>query len=238
MKAVPKGARAVKAAALLLATAALVIAAVLLLLPRPKAVGEAETFPCTWENGKESEETLFSALPCLAGATKEGVLLVREGERGLVAGSSALQTVIPVLQGGTLAELLTLDGDALTPLESYAVQTFYGDRAYYEGEPFAWEGTRVWRTGRSAFSEVVLLGGSFEGDFLFLSGANTLYLTAEGEVGEHELLESALTRVVAEPPYFFRDGALWEEKLGIERFVALLPPGCTYEVADFEQLFP
>ena len=209
----------------------LLAAAVILLLPRPKQKGRAERFSCLWADGAKSEETLSSALTCLAGVSQEGVLLEREGNTGTVAASEGLRTVVPVLEGGTLAELLSLDGSALTPLESYAVQTFYGDRAYYDGEPFAWDGTRVRRTEKESFSEAVLLGGSFEGDFLLESGVKTLYLRAEGEVEADGLLYTALSRVVAEAPYFFRGGALWEERYGIERYVSALPPGCTFEEA-------
>lgn len=207
----------------------LLAAAVFLLLPRPKQAGRAESFSCLWADGAKSEETFSSALACLAGVSQEGVLLEREGNTGTVPASEALRTVVSVLEGGSLAELLSLDGSALTPLEAYAVQTFYGDRAYYDGEPFAWDGTRVWRTEKERFSEAVLLGGSFEGDFLLESGVRTLYLRAEGEVEEDGLLYTALSRVVAEAPYFFRGGALWEVRYGIERYVSALPPGCTYE---------
>ena len=207
----------------------LLAAAVILLLPRPKQKGRAERFSCLWADGAKSEETLSSALACLAGVSQEGVLLEREGNTGTVPASEALRTVVPVLEGGTLAELLSLDGSALTPLESYAVQTFCGDRAYYDGEPFAWDGTCVRRTEKERFSEAVLLGGSFEGDFLLDSGVKTLYLRAEGEVEADGLLYTALSHVVAEAPYFFRGGALWEERYGIERYVSALPPGCTYE---------
>lgn len=209
----------------------LLAAAVILLLPRPKQKGRAERFPCLWADGAKSEETFSSALTCLAGVSQEGVLLEREENTGTVPASEALSNVVPVLEGGTLAELLSLDGSALTPLESYAVQTFYGDRAYYDGEPFAWDGTRVRRTEKDSFSEAVLLGGSFEGDFLLESGVKTLYLRAEGEVEADGLLYTALSRVVAEAPYFFRGGALWEERYGIERYVSALPPGCTFEEA-------
>ena len=207
----------------------LLAAAVILLLPRPKQKGRAETFSCLWADGAKSEETFSSALACLAGVSQEGVLLEREENTGTVPASESLSNVVPVLEGGTLAELLSLDGSALTPLESYAVQTFYGDRAYYDGEPFAWDGTRVRRTEKESFSEAVLLGGSFEGDFLLESGVKTLYLRAEGEVEADGLLYTVLSRVVAEAPYFFRGGALWEERYGIERYVSALPPGCTYE---------
>ena len=209
----------------------LLAAAVILLLPRPKQKGRAERFSCLWADGAKSEETFSSALACLAGVSQEGVLLEREGNTGTVPASEALRTVVSVLEGGTLAELLSLDGSALTPLESYAVQTFYGDRAYYDGEPFAWDGTRVRRTEKERFSEAVLLQGSFEGDFLLESGVKTLYLRAEGEVEADGLLYTALSRVVAEAPYFFRGGALWEERYGIERYVSALPPGCTFEEA-------
>ena len=207
----------------------LLAAAVLLLLPRPKQAGRAESFSCLWADGAKSEETFSSALASLAGVSQEGVLLEREGNTGTVPASEALRTVISVLEGGTLAELLSLDGSSLAPLEVYAVQTFYGDRAYYDGEPFAWDGTRVWRTEKQNFSEAVLLQGSFSGDFLLESGVKTLYLRAEGEVEADGLLYTALSHVVAEAPYFFRGGALWEERYGIERYVSALPPGCTYE---------
>ena len=207
----------------------LLAAAVILLLPRPKQKGRAERFSCLWADGAKSEETFSSALTCLAGVSQEGVLLEREEKTGTVAASEALRTVVSVLEGGTLAELLSLDGSALTPLESYAVQTFYGDRAYYDGEPFAWDGTCVRRTEKDSFSEAVLLGGSLEGGFLLESGVKTLYLRAEGEVEADGLLYTALSHVVAEAPYFFRGGALWEERYGIERYVSALPPGCTFE---------
>ena len=209
----------------------LLAAAVILLLPRPKQAGRAERFSCLWADGAKSEETFSSALTCLAGVSQEGVLLEWEENTGTVPASEALRTVVSVLEGGTLAELLSLDGSALTPLESYAVQTFYGDRAYYDGEPFAWDGTRVRRTEKESFSEAVLLGGSLEGGFLLESGVKTLYLRAEGKVEADGLLYTALSRVVAEAPYFFRGGALWEERYGIERYVSALPPGCTFEEA-------
>ena len=209
--------------------ALILLAAVILLLPRPKQAGRAETFSCLWADGAKSDETFASALACLAGVSYEGVLLEREGNTGTVAASEPLRTVVSVLEGGTLAELISLDGSGLTPLESYAVQTFYGGRAYYDGEPFAWDGTRVQRTERESFAEAVLLQGSFESGFLLESGVRTLYLRAGGEVEEDGLLYTALSRVVAEAPYFFRGGALWEERYGIERYVSALPPGCTYE---------
>lgn len=58
------------------------------------------------------------------------------------------------------------------------------------------------RTEKESFSEAVLLGGSLEGDFLLESGVKTLYLRAEGEVEADGLLYTALSRVVAEAPYF------------------------------------
>lgn len=209
--------------------ALILLAAVILLLPRPKQAGRAETFSCLWADGAKSDETFASALACLAGVSYEGVLLEREGNTGTVAASEPLRTVVSVLEGGTLAELISLDGSGLTPLESYAVQTFYGGRAYYDGEPFAWDGTRVQRTERESFAEAVLLQGSFESGFLLESGVRTLYLRAGGEVEEDGLLYTALSRIVAEAPYFFRGGALWEERYGTERYVSALPPGCTYE---------
>ena len=209
--------------------ALILLAAVILLLPRPKQAGRAETFSCLWADGAKSDETFASALACLAGVSYEGVLLEREGNTGTVAASEPLRTVVSVLEGGTLAELISLDGSGLTPLESYAVQTFYGGRAYYDGEPFAWDGTRVQRTERESFAEAVLLQGSFESGFLLESGVRTLYLRAGGEVEEDGLLYTALSRVVAEAPYFFRGGALWEERYGTERYVSALPPGCTLE---------
>ena len=180
----------------------LLAAAVILLLPRPKQAGRAERFSCLWADGAKSEETFSSALTCLAGVSQEGVLLEREGNTGTVAASEALSNVVPVLEGGTLAELLSLDGSALTPLESYAVQTFYGDRAYYDGEPFAWDGTRVRRTEKDSFSEAVLLGGSLEGGFLLESGVKTLYLRAEGEVEADGLLYTALSMSLPKRPTF------------------------------------
>lgn len=220
--------RGLAVGALLLVLAA---AAAFVLLPRPEAAGEAQRYSCLWEDGTEREVTLSSAVSCLAGVSQEGVLLEREGSTGMVPASETLRTVVSVLEGGTLLELLTLDGSGLTSLEAYAVEEFYGDRAYYDGEPFAWDGTRVWRTEETGFSEVVLLQGGFSGNFLFSSGARTLWLCAEGEVEENELTESALTRVIAQAPYFFRDGALWEERYGVERYVSVLPPGCTFEEA-------
>ena len=209
--------------------ALILLAAVILLLPRPKQAGRAETFSCLWADGAKSDETFAPALACVAGVSYEGDLLERQGNTGTVAASEPLRTVVSVLEGGTLAELISLDGSGLTPLESYAVQTFYGGRAYYDGEPFAWDGTRVQRTERESFAEAVLLQGSFESGFLLESGVRTLYLRAGGEVEEDGLLYTALSRIVAEAPYFFRGGALWEERYGTERYVSALPPGCTYE---------
>lgn len=211
--------------------ALILLAAVILLLPRPKQADRAETFSCLWADGAKSDETFASALACLAGVSYVGVLLEREGNTGTVAASEPLRTVVSVLEGGTLAELISLDGSGLTPLESYAVQTFYGGRAYYDGEPFAWDGTRVQRAERESFAEAVLLQGSFESGFLLESGVRTLYLRAGGEVEEDGLLYTALSRIVAEAPYFFRGGALWEERYGTERYVSALPPGCTLEEA-------
>lgn len=204
--------------------------ALIVLLPRPQELRRAETFSCEWEDGA-AEESLASVLPYLAGVSTEGVLLERNGTRGVVRASECLASVVGTLENGTLLELLTLDGSDLTPLEQLAVEKFYGERAYYDGEPFAWDGTRVWRTERTQFSEVVLLAGSFEGNFLFNSGAQTLYLTEESEIGENDLLNSLLTHVVAPGPYFLRDGELWESVLGVECFVAYLPAGCILETA-------
>ncbi len=204
--------------------------ALIVLLPRPREIAEADSFSCDWEDGTSSE-TLSSVLPYLAGVSSEGVLLERNGTRGLVRASECLAFVVGTLEGGTLLELLTLDGSDLTPLEQLAVEKFYGERAYYDGEPFAWDGTRVSRTERTQFSEVVLLAGSFSGNFLLDSGAQTLYLTEESEIGENDLLYSLLTHVVAPSSYFLRGGELWESVLGVGRFVAYLPAGCTFETA-------
>ena len=221
---------ALKTALILAALLLMAGIALIVLLPRPRELGRVETFPCAWEE-VITEETLSSALPCLKGVTYEGVFLERDGDTGLIPASEALQTVINTLEHGTLLELLTLDGSTLTPLESLAVDTFYSERAYYDGEPFAWDGTRVWRTERIRFSEAVLLSGSFQGDFLLSAGVETLYLRAAADVGENDFAESILTHIVAEPPYFLRDGELWESVLGVERFVAYLPAGCTLESA-------
>lgn len=221
---------ALKTALILAALLLMAGIALIAMLPRPKELGRAETFLCGWEEDI-TEETLSSALPCLKDVTYEGVFLERDGDTGLVPASEALQTVIMTLEHGTLLELLTLDGSALTPLESVAVDTFYSERAYYDGEPFAWDGTRVWRTEHVRFSEAVLLSGSFQGDFLLSAGVETLYLRAAADVGENDFAESILTHIVAEPPYFCSMGELWVREDGEERFVSALPSGCTFENA-------
>lgn len=110
-----------RAAAVMLAAVLFALWAAALLLPLPARAGEeAETYLCLWEDGT-TQESYAAAYAALAGAQPDGVVLERDGKRGVIRAGEAYRALLAVLETGDLPALLSADGAGLTRIERAAV---------------------------------------------------------------------------------------------------------------------
>ena len=71
--------------------------AIALVLPFPAQVGASENYLCSWEDGTTTE-SYASAYAALVGAGEQGVLLERDGKRGVVSASEAYRKLYADLE--------------------------------------------------------------------------------------------------------------------------------------------
>ncbi len=194
-----------------------------LFLPLPAQIGRAEArYRCVWENGT-SQETFASVHSAICGASEVGVLLERDGTRGVIEGSERFSDVFATLGGGSLAELLSLQSGGLSAPEQVALlRTFSGYVWYAEGS-FVWNGEKVVENEKTTAQTVVLLSGELKRGYLSATGATSLVVCAEAQVSAEDFVGSAVETLVAKPPYFVSNEALYLQTAGGKRLVAALP---------------
>lgn len=195
-----------------------------LFLPFPRRAGMSqEVYVCVWEDGSRTDEDYFGAFSALRGATEEGLVLDREGKTGLIQTSEEFRRAVTVFEYGKLAELLSFRAVSCTRLEKAALFLRYGERCYYAGERFCWDGEKISRSERTIFTEVVLLDGDLPRGFLCDTGAKMLILSKDAAFTVRSLVESRVENIVAFSPYSAEDGALYLETSSGRRLVAVLP---------------
>ena len=195
-----------------------------LFLPFPRRVETSqESYACVWEDGSQTIEDYFGAYSALCGATEEALVLEREGKTGLIPLSEEYRRAATVFEYGELAELLSFRLGNCSRLEKVALFLRYGERCYYSGERFCWDGEKISRTERTKFTEVVLLDGNLPSGFLRDTGAKTLILSANAAFTVRSLVGSKVEKVIASLPYFTENGAVYLETVGGRRLVAVLP---------------
>lgn len=206
-----------------------------ILFPLPARVyGKEESYLCDWADGSSTEESYDSAFASLTGADGEGVTLLRGGVAGRIAGSGELLNAVSVFEEGNLGELY-----AMRPLpnriERVALWRTYGERVYYDGEAFRWNGERVVPTADVSCKEFVLLAGGVSASLLARSGAERLYLRSEAEFTAKTLAGTAVSEVLAQPPYSVSGGAVYLDTTGGKRLVGAVPAltALTVEDCDF-----
>lgn len=205
-------------------SAAAVLLAVLcflsLFLPLPREVGaRRETlFPVLWADGTHTQERYGTLLPALSGASAEEIFFTREGIEGVYAGSEGYSDAYRTLEAGTLAPLLALKAD-LSAIEAAAIFRTFGNRGYFAGEFFAWNGEQVVRTDRTVFSEIFLSAGDWKRG---AGRAEKLIVGADAELTGGALTESGFQAIEGRGDYFASDGALYLRTVGV-RLVAVLP---------------
>ena len=206
-----------------------------LFLPFPKAVeSAAQNYVCIWSDGEETEGDYAQFAPLVSGVSEEGVVLSQDGKEGVIAASTAFSHTVNVFENDSLAELLTCSAEDISPLEKLALWREYGNRCYYDGDFFAWDGERFFRTSRKEFSQFVLLRGSVAPSVFRNTGAHKLYLRAEAEVSVSLFMQSNFIEIVAQEPYFTKGDALYLRVPGGTRLVAALPQAKSLTVsADF-----
>ena len=195
-----------------------------LFLPLPRRTETvSESYSCLWEDGTQTQEDYFGAYSALCDAREEGIVLERAGKTGLVQPSEEFRRAVTVFESGELAELLSFRLKNCNRLEKAALFLRYGERCYYSGERFCWDGEKISRTERSKFSEVVLLDGKLPSSFLRDAGATTLILSENAAFTALPLVGSKVKTVVAFAPYFTENGAVYLKTAGGTRLVAALP---------------
>ncbi len=168
----------------------------------------------------ESYASVFSAFEK---TTATEIVVERNGKHGFVALSESAQKIVNALDEAPLADLLRLSCEGITNIERAAIYRTYGNRVYYDEEPFVWTGSRFERFEQDYAEEVVLLSGNFVEGFLKESGATRLILRKESKLDGKALDESSVNEIVAEPPYFTKDGALYLSTPSGNRLIAALP---------------
>lgn len=204
-----------------------------LFLPLPKTTGEANgSYVCVWENGMitdESYATAFSAIVC---AREDGVVLERNGVRGLISADGDFLRVYTTLSEGSLAELLALNTDGIADIGRAALYRTFRSFLWYSDGVFVYDGTSVLRSDRTNAQTVVLLSDRFSKGFLAQSGAETLIVREGAEITVSDLISSCVRQIITQPPYLFENDGLYLSTAGGNRFVAALSGAASFTVAD------
>ena len=212
------------------------------ILPLPQAAGAAQqTYVCRWAEG-ETRETYASAYPALVGAGKEGAVLERAGERGVVAPTAAYRALYDVLEGGSLAVLLEQSAAGLARIERAAVFRTFAPRLWYARDDwFAWNGNCVVRTSLSARSRaetLTLFSDPPSPSVLAALGAKRLIfpdiLAKEGLIEAADLVGTAVEAVTMSAPYAFAGGVVTLDTPGGRRIVCGMPTATALTLPDAE----
>ncbi len=200
------------------------ICALLCFLSFPRrTLARSEEYTAVWSDGSVTRESYASAYSALSGAGNGSVLLEREGVCGEIAAGEAFAAFRTVLEEGSLPELLAADPEGLAPIERAALYRTFGNTVFYSADYFAFDGTRVLRTARRTFGELVLLDGDLPAAALRNTGAKKLVLRADARLAAASLAGSAVEECVASPPYRSSGGAVYLDTAGGTRLVAALP---------------
>lgn len=214
-----------RALSVALTAAVLAAAALCLILPFPAASGAGgETYLCEWADGSVTRESYASAFADYNRLSGEGnAVLCRGGRTGEIAFGEDFARIYGVLQGGSLAEMLALNAEALPRLERAVLYRALSGKLFYDGGYFIWDGYAMARTGVRQAEELVLLSGGLPSNALFAVRAERLTLRAGAEVGADDFVSSLVAEISAQPPYEFADGLLYLIEAGSKRLVAGLP---------------
>lgn len=219
------------AAAWLLLLAA---SAALLFAPGPLAIAQsAGQVEITWEEGALEAVSCSEAFNLLSGCTQEELLFEREGRRGHIAGSEGYRAAYEMLIHGTLAERLRFGFLGLSPMERMALYRKFGDVCYFSGTSFAFEGDRFVKTRRSSFSYFALMDGTATSEQVRATGAKTLLLSGNAEVGG-ALVDTDINTLLAQPPYLAEGGCLYLDTPGGRRLVSALPHSSSLVVEQMD----
>lgn len=167
---------------------------------------DAKEVICVYEDGTVQRFSFAQAYEGLGRADEDGIYL---SDGGFILGSTAWREVFVTLREGELAQLLSMQSEGLTDFERASIDRFWGDTLFYDGEPFAWTGSRIARTERKQCHTLVLLSGDFAKNFLEESGATELYIRANAEPTAKRLSATRALVLHAEAPYFAVDNCLY-----------------------------
>lgn len=214
-----------RALSVALAATVLAAAALCLFLPVPAASGAGgETYLCEWADGSVTRESYASAFADYNRLSGEGnAVLSRGGRTGEISFGEDFVRIYGVLQGGSLAEMLALNAEALPRLERAVLYRALSGKLFYDGGFFIWDGYAMARTGVRQAEELVLLSGGLPSNALSAVRAVRLTLRAGAEIGADDFIGSLVTEITAQPPYEFADGLLYLIEAGSKRLVAGLP---------------
>lgn len=192
--------------------------------PYPSTVHAGrERYEAVWEDGTVTRESYASAYSALLGAEDGALVLVRDGLRGEIRTSGQFAQNRALFSEGSLLDLLTQSFGGLSPLERAALYKEFGETGYYSGDFYAFDGSRVFRTGRSSFRELVLLDGNISSKAVRGTGAEKLVVRAGAQFTASALIGTNIGEIEAEAPYAVRDGAVYLLAPGGRRLVAALP---------------
>ena len=216
-----------RAAASLLAAALLLGWAAALLFPLPASVGALrEEYLCRWETGEQALD-YAAAYAALVGAGEEGVLLEQGGVQGTIPPTQAYRALLPMLEEGALAQLLSLSGQGLSRIERAAVWRTYSARLWNaDGEWFSWTGNAVARTQLSArpyADTLTLFSDPPAAQVLAQLGTQRLVFRDAGTLTAHDLVGTRVSSVSLPAPYAFSQGVLTLDTAGGRRIVCGMP---------------
>lgn len=224
-----------RAAAVMLAAVLFALWAAALLLPLPARAGEeAETYLCLWEDGT-TKESYAAAYAALAGAQPDGVVLERDGKRGVIRAGEAYRALLAVLETGDLPALLSADGAGLTRIERAAVWRTYSARLWYADEWFSWTGDAIARTARSehvSAQTLTVFSGFPAARDLAALGVERLVLREAYPVSAVDFIGTRVCALEIPAPYSVQDGAVLLATAGGVRIVCALPTVRTLALPD------
>lgn len=212
-----------KWAAFALFLAVLLVSIVMLFFRIPQTEDRELPFECEFEDGTKTMISFSDALKSFKWAETDCIVLEKEGVLGRVRVCETYTACMKGLSGGEVLTLFSLRGAELNGLEKTAILSRFRDTGYYLDEFFAWDGERVLPEDRSDFSEVYLIGGSMRKGILQKTGATRLVIKTDADFSASALTDSAVKEVIAEDPYFVKEGAVYKRTAGGVRLISGLP---------------
>lgn len=197
----------------------------LLLFPLPRLhARHGEKATCFWEDGSVSEEAFCDLAADVVGVTENCLVEVKRGTHvGHIAPSKALIEAYNTLRGGSLAEMLRLDGRMLVVWEMSALFRTFSSTVFYDDGAFAYTGPVFERTNALAAREVRLLNGGLPSGYLASLGAEKLHLSPSAQFSASMLLGSAVSEAEGRAPYAVEGNVIFLDTAGGRRLVAVLP---------------